>query len=159
MVGLTTASETGEMVKRACRVKASVSVARRSRHLVPPETAGLHAQRIASLRGTAKWLFDVLLRGYVSSFAGDTWRETCSTEELFDSYRAWVTETKENFPSDRYAVGKFLASMFQPVRPRVKQAEDGKRPPSYRLGSLTDARRVFSATQGIGDAWPEDDAG
>jgi hypothetical protein len=123
-----------------------------------PETAGLHHQRIASLRGTAKWLFDVLLRGYVSNYSGDSWRDTYSTDELFGSYRSWATETKENFPSDRHALGKFLASMFQPYRPRVKQAEDGKRPPSYRLGSLSDARRVFSEKQGIGDAWPEDDA-
>ena len=33
-----------------------------------PETPGLHSQRISSLRGPAKWLFDVLMRGHVSSF-------------------------------------------------------------------------------------------
>jgi hypothetical protein len=77
---------------------------------------------------------------------------------MFDSYRAWVAEMKENFPSDRHALGRFLASMFQPCRPRPKQAEDGKRPPSYRLGTLTQARRVFAEKQGIGDPWSEDDA-
>jgi hypothetical protein len=120
-----------------------------------PETAGLHAQRIASLRGAAKWLFDVLTRGYAGGYPG-TWRETYSTEELFDSYRAWVAEMKENFPSDRHTLGKFLAGMFKPCRPR---SGDGERPPSYRFGTLTQARRIFSEKQGIGDAWPEDDAG
>ena len=120
-----------------------------------PETAGLHAQRIASMRGPAKWLFDVLTRGYVGTYPGDTWRETYSTEELFDSYRAWVTEMKENFPSDRHSLGKFLTTMFKPCRPRNG---DGERPPSYRFGTLTQARRVFAEKQGIGSAWMEDDA-
>jgi Family of unknown function (DUF5906) len=115
-----------------------------------PETAGLHAQRIASLRGTAKWLFDVLTRGYAGIYPGETWRETYSTEELFASYRSWATEMKENFPADRHALGKLLASMFQPCRPRCG---DGERPPSYRFGTLTQARRVFAEKQGIGSAW------
>ena len=123
-----------------------------------PVTAGLHAQRIASMRGPSKWLFDVLTRGYIGTYSGDTWQETCSTEELFESYRSWATETKESYTADRHALGKFLTSMFKPYRPRPKQAEDGKRPPSYRFGTLTQARRVFSEKQGIGDAWPEDDA-
>jgi Family of unknown function (DUF5906) len=124
-----------------------------------PETAGLHAQRIASLRGPSRWLFDVLTKGYIGSFSADTWREQYSTEELFDSYRSWATETKENFPSDRHALGKFLASMFQSCRPRVKQSEGNARPPGYRFGTLAQARAVFADKQGIGDAWPEDDIG
>jgi hypothetical protein len=34
-----------------------------------PETAGLHAQRLASLRGPASWLMDVLMRGWVKETA------------------------------------------------------------------------------------------
>ena len=49
-----------------------------------PETPGLHAQRIASLRGPAKWLFDVLLRGYIGNYPGDSWREHYTTDELFE---------------------------------------------------------------------------
>jgi hypothetical protein len=120
-----------------------------------PETAGLHAQRIASMRGTVKWLFDVLTRGYIGSYPSDTWRETYSTEELFDSYRSWATETKEGFPADRHALGKFLATMFQSCRPR---SGNGERPPSYRFGTLTKARQVFAEKQGTGDAWSADDA-
>jgi hypothetical protein len=98
----------------------------------------------------------VLTRGYIGSYPGDTWRETYSTEELFDSYRSWATEMKENFPADRHALGKFLATMFQSCRPC---SGNGERPPSYRLGTLTQARRVFAEKQGIGDPWSEDDAG
>ena len=119
-----------------------------------PETVGLHAQRIASLRGPAKWLFDVLVRGYVGEYPGDSWREHYTTEELFGSYQQWAIETREEYAADRYAIGQFLKSMFKPYRPR---AADGDRPPSYRLGTLTQARSIFAEKQGLGDPWPKDD--
>jgi len=125
-----------------------------------PETAGLYAQRISSMRGTARWLFDVLMRGYVGEIASDPWVEDYTMEDLFDSYRSWSKETREQFPSDRHATGKFLASMFPPYRPRVTGPSRVKsRPPSYRLGTLAQARAVFAEKQGIGPAWPDDDAG
>ena len=115
-----------------------------------PETAGLHAQRINSLRGIPRWLFDVLLRGYVSE-PTDPWQEVASTEDLHESYVRWSVQTKEAYPGDRIALGTFLSKLFKGTRPRV----NGARFPGYRLGKLQDARRIFATTQGIGDPWPQ----
>jgi Family of unknown function (DUF5906) len=125
-----------------------------------PETAGLHAQRIASLRGPWRWLFDVLTRGYVGPSSGETWEDHYTTEDLLGSYHSWSKDMKEAFPADGYAVGKVLKSMFQPYRPRISgRAGTTERPPSYRLGTLAQARAVFSKEQGFGDPWRDENDG
>jgi|HubBroStandDraft_4_1064222.scaffolds.fasta_scaffold2645501_1 hypothetical protein len=54
-------------------------------------------ERGTTLRGSAGWFFDVLMRGYVVDIYPQTWSEHYSTDELFDSYRAWSRDTKEAF--------------------------------------------------------------
>jgi hypothetical protein len=123
-----------------------------------PETAGLHSQRIASLRGVSGWLFDALMRGYIGDTDSQPWREHYSTEELFESYRAWSAVTREAFAADRHAVGKILATMFATYRPRKSEGGTTTRPPGYRFGTLAQARNIFAERQGIGSPWPDDDA-
>jgi len=87
----------------------------------------------------------------------DPWREQYSTEELFASYRAWTKENTDPYPADRHALGKFLSSMFPTVRPRITRLDGSKaRPPSYRFGTLAEARVIFGEKQGIGNAWQEE---
>jgi hypothetical protein len=88
-----------------------------------------------------------------------SWRDHYSTEELFASYESWARGRNERYPADRYALGKFMAGMFSPYRPRVTLPGSGtNRPPSYRLGTLENARAAFAAKHGIGSAWPSDTA-
>jgi Family of unknown function (DUF5906) len=120
-----------------------------------PETAGLHRQRIASLRGPARWMFDVLVRGCVNADASESWPDSYSTDELYRSYQAWAQETKQAYPASRHEVGEMLNSMFKPYRPRKKDAmgTGDTRPPSYRFGPLAVARQIFSEKTGIGSSW------
>ncbi len=125
-----------------------------------PETTGLQAQRIESLRGPARWFFDVLMRGYAGEYSDAPWQDHYPTDVLFGSYQQWSKETKEPYPAQRHAFGVFLASMFSRHRPRSTQVPGFKtRSLGYRLGTLEEARKVFADKQGLGDPWPIDDEG
>ena len=123
-----------------------------------PETVGLQQQRIASLRGPAKWLFDVLTRGFVEKASPRAWSENSTVEELFSSYLEWSKEMRESYPANRHEVGKLLASMFTQHRPRAR-TKDGTpvRVNEYRLGTLEAARSVFAEKQALGNPWTDND--
>ena len=123
-----------------------------------PETVGLQQQRIASLRGPAKWFFDVLTRGFVVNGSPRAWSENSTVEELFSSYLEWSKEMRESYPANRHEVGKLLASMFTQHRPRAR-TKDGTpvRVNEYRLGTLEAARSVFAEKQALGNPWTDTD--
>lgn len=123
-----------------------------------PETAGLHAQRIASLQGPAAWLFDVLTRGYVSPGFEEPWCEHYTMEELYQSYTGWTQERRERYPATRHAVGQFLSGVYPAYRPRVHTPDGEKRPQGHRLGMLDNARGAFAEKHLVGAAWAEGDA-
>jgi hypothetical protein len=121
-----------------------------------PETEGLREQRIASMRGPAKWWLEVLKRGRIDDIGPARWDEACSMDALFSSFKEWCRETREPYAADRHALGKFLSDMFQSHRPRTRLPNGTVlRPPGYRLGTLDHARSTFSKQQGIGLVWDE----
>ena len=99
-----------------------------------PETAGLHAQRIASMRGPAKWLFDVLTRGYIGTYPGDTWRETYSTEELFELLSVMGDRDEGELPR-RPARARQVPGEHVPT---VSSAQWGRRTPTLLSVRYTD---------------------
>lgn len=122
-----------------------------------PETEALRAQRLATLRGPAKWMLDVLSRGYIGD-TFQTWEASYSTDDLFDSYKSWSRDARESFPAIRPEFGRFLSGMYSHHRPR--QADGGlRRPPGYRLGDFAEARAVFAKKHGLGNPWPDDAPG
>jgi hypothetical protein len=122
-----------------------------------PETAALHAQRLATLRGPAKWMLDVLSRGYLGNTPFQSWETSYSTDDLFDSYRFWSRDAKEGFPAIRPEFGRFLSGMFAHHRPRPPDGGQ-KRPPGSAWANLPtraaySQKRTALATLGQTTDW------
>jgi hypothetical protein len=88
-----------------------------------PNTAALIDQKLHSLDTLHKWWLSVLERGFVwKSRHGATvfteWREFYTTELLSRSYLQWCRENRVSYPMSRVQLGKMMAEIYQPSRPR-----------------------------------------
>jgi hypothetical protein len=88
-----------------------------------PNTAALNNQKLHSLDTLHRWWLAVLERGFVwKSRHGATvfrdWSEFYTTELLSRSYLQWCGENRVCFPMSRVQLGKMMAEIYQPSRPR-----------------------------------------
>jgi len=148
-----------------------------------PVTEGLQQQKKLSLDAPKAWWLDVLHRGYVfrsrlglESFFGQ-WHEEVTTELLFSSYVEHAERRRERHPLTRETFGRFMVSLGA-AQKRLQDAATGehitdtqtpfgtsrkaeliraRRPPGYRLGTLSTARAAFSAATGLSVDWPLDE--
>lgn len=111
-----------------------------------PKNTALAKQKLLSIQGPAKWLLDVLDRGYVIS--GFEWSEEVSTEDLMRSYREWSAAQRERYPASEVELGKVLSSLF----PSKRLTQNGRRPRGYVLGAMKSAMEKFVKAYGIIDA-------
>jgi hypothetical protein len=99
-----------------------------------PNTAALNNQKLHSLDTLHRWWLAVLERGFVwKSRHGATvfrdWSEFYTTELLSRSYLQWCGENRVCFPMSRVQLGKMMAEIYQPSRPRQDN-------PVYELDSV-----------------------
>jgi hypothetical protein len=148
-----------------------------------PETDGLQQQKKLSLPVPEGWWLDVLHRGYVyrsrlgleQEYFGD-WHDEVATDVLYLSYSEYAETHRDRHPLSREDFGKKMVSFGgRSTRPRnqvtgehITDVETGYggttrkaalirnlRPPAYRLGNLTEARKAFVATTGLQVDWQD----
>jgi len=141
-----------------------------------PDSAALTDQKRHSLDTLDRWLMTVLERGFVwrSRFGLPVladWQVFVATELLHQSYLQWCDESRVSRPMTREQLGRRLAELYQPGRPRgeaiigeVGSALFGtndpdklvmrqNRPHGYLLGALEEARARFADQRGVAGAW------
>jgi hypothetical protein len=147
-----------------------------------PVTEGLQQQKKLSLPTFEAWWLDVLHRGYVyRSHLGleeyfSEWHEEITTDVLYESYTVFAKTRRDRHLLIREDFGKNMVGFGgKPTRPRdmvigehitdVANPLGGTtrkaalirhpRPPSYRLGSLQEARKRFVAITGLEVDWQD----
>ena len=133
-----------------------------------PDTEELAEQKMHSMDTVHRWLAAVLARGFVwKSRYGHReflqWDEFVTTELLSRSYAQWCQENRITYPAHRELLGKKLAAISPPGRPRVPHPvyeadsldRDDKQPVvklgnqyGYKVGTLDNARALFSKAIG-----------
>jgi hypothetical protein len=115
-----------------------------------PNTVGLQQQKELSLPAEARWLQEVLYRGYVGH-SGETWERIPKSEKLYAHYVTFAREAKEYQALSANIFGSKMKEMgFRPTRTGPKAAQYH----GYTLGALADARAQFDKIQGVKIGWP-----
>lgn len=134
-----------------------------------PDTPELSEQKLHSLDSVHRWWMAVLSRGFIwRSRYGHRdflrWHEFVATEMLNRSYAQWCAEARITYPAHRVAVGKMLAAIYRPSRPRIEhpvyeaESVDSQNPQpvvklanqhGYRVGTLATARALFRDAIGL----------
>jgi Family of unknown function (DUF5906) len=134
-----------------------------------PDTPELADQKLLSLDTPARWWLAMLARGFVwRSRYGHAdflrWHEFVTTELLTRSYAQWCQENRVIYPAHRTGLGRMLAAIYPPGRPRspcpVYEADsvDPQNPQpvvklpfqhGYKLGDLDSARTRFRNAFGL----------
>jgi hypothetical protein len=142
-----------------------------------PHTEALETQKLLSLDSLDRWWLAVLERGFawrsrhgIAEFG--EWRDSYTTELLHASYLRWCSETRTFRPETRVALGRRMAAIYAPYRPRCDQIigeleswPPGKpqddlivnapHQPGYFVGSLDEARARFADVRGATGDWME----
>jgi hypothetical protein len=110
---------------------------------VPPETAALLRQKIASLEPEGAWWLDVLTRGKLPGKLNLQNDDICIAAELYDHYRTETTKRSRSRMVTEYTFGHFIRKMVPGVQRVRKTVSKGDREWCYRFHSLDKCRELF----------------
>ncbi|MEQ1865637.1 MAG: DUF5906 domain-containing protein [Micropepsaceae bacterium] len=116
-------------------------------HRRRPETVALTDQKVHSLRGARRLVYQMLYKGDAPQLKIDGERVFVATRELIEHYGERVNET---------AVGRELGHVAC-ERKSARETCDGVQRRGYWLPALAIARADWSRTVGIEARWPDDD--
>lgn len=127
-----------------------------------PKTTALLEQKLHSMSGTQKWLFDCLQQGAIpgASVECDTW-DTASLsvvkQDAYAAYRSYSKLSREYRPEEAAPWMKDLKKMLRHcVGDARPWAKEGTRPRLLTFEPLDRCRKAFEAWIGHPVAWPSD---
>ncbi len=121
----------------------------------PPQTKGLMEQKLAGLRGTDRWWYEVLCEGEApfaeADFGDESWEiatQVVRRDDLRQVYADWMHQRRYQGeimgPAEFGEILKTLCAGVSSYRPSV----DGKRPWKYRFPELEECRSAFLSAVG-----------
>lgn len=116
-------------------------------HRDRPETAALADQKLHSLRGAKRIVYEMLVTGADAALKVDGYNVFIATREVLDRYSNRCSEKSLSLELARIARG----------RNSIRETCDGKQRRGYWLPSLLECRKAWAEAAGITPNWPSDD--
>ena len=112
---------------------------------VPPQTAALLRQKIASLEPEGAWWLDVLSRGKLPGKLSLQNEDSCIGASLYEHYMTETAKRGRVRLISEYAFGRFIRKMVPGIERVRKTVSRGEREWCYRFYSLGKCRELFES--------------
>jgi hypothetical protein len=110
---------------------------------VPPQTAALLRQKIASLEPEGAWWLDVLTRGKLPGKLNLQNEDLCVAADLYEHYRTETAKRGRLRMVTEHAFGHFIRKVVPGLQRVRKTVSKGDREWCYRFHSLGECRQLF----------------